>query len=90
MRAPLTKSFDDAVASGTACTSLPGSAAFITSTGALSWTPDWTAWGPFELKVTGTNANGTASVYEVVDIQPYYFQPAALVGRWEAYRSIPC
>ncbi|MCX6117210.1 MAG: hypothetical protein NT027_06695, partial [Proteobacteria bacterium] len=45
---------DSAVTAGTSCTSLTGTASFDTTTGVLSWTPDVTVWGSFELKVTGT------------------------------------
>jgi len=61
---------DGAVSSGTACTSLPGSlATFNTTTGALSWTPNSSALGPYEIKITGNNSGGSASTIVDVDVR---------------------
>ena len=59
---------DGAVAAGTACTSLPGTATFNTSTGVFNWTPNTSAWGAYEFKVTGTNIAGSNSQIFVIDI----------------------
>lgn len=75
---------DDTVVSGTACTSLPGSATFNTSTGALAWTPNRSAWGPYELSVTGTRSSGgAATAVWVIDVRPAYLT-TKLRGNYEA------
>jgi len=61
---------DGSVSPGTACTSLPGSVAtFNTATGVLSWTPNSSALGPYEIKFSGTNSGGTASTIVDVDVR---------------------
>ncbi|WP_413287623.1 invasin domain 3-containing protein [Bdellovibrio sp. HCB337] len=66
------KTLDNAVAGGTNCTSLPPGATFNTSTGAFSWSPDYTAWGAYEIKLTGTNLAGSSTAYVHVNIQQPY------------------
>jgi hypothetical protein len=66
------KTLDNSVSGGTACTSLPAGATFNTTTGAFSWSPDYTAWGSYELKITGTNLAGPAVAYVQLNIQQPY------------------
>ena len=73
---------DGAVAAATACTSLVGTASFSTSTGVMSWTPDYSVFGSFEIKVTGTNAAGTATRIFVIDVRPVYVT-TNLIGNWD-------
>jgi hypothetical protein len=64
---------DGVVNPGTACTSLPGTASFNTTTGIFSWTPNATAWGPYEISVTGTlSTGGSADEIFVIDVRPQY------------------
>lgn len=75
---------DGAVNTGTNCTSLAGTVSFGTSTGALSWTPDKSVFGYYELKVTGTRIAGVAhSRIFVLDVRPGYVT-TNLRGSWDA------
>ena len=76
---------DSAVSPGTSCTSLPGYAltTFSSTTGALSWTPTAQAFGPYEIKITGTNSIGSDSQIFVVDVRPGY-STTSLLGDWDA------
>ena len=76
---------DGAVASGTACTSLSGTATFNTSTGIFSWTPNTSASGPYEIKITGTDSGNasTGTRIFVIDVKPPYVT-ANLLGNWDA------
>jgi hypothetical protein len=66
------KTLNNSVSGGTSCTTLPGGATFNTSSGAFSWSPDYTAWGSYELKITGTNLAGSSVAYVQVNVkQPY-------------------
>ncbi len=73
---------DGAVAAGTACSSLPGIATFNTTTGILAWTPDASAWGPYELKVTGTGSASSDIKYLIVDVRQPYVK-TNLIGDWD-------
>ena len=66
------RTVDAAVASGAACTSLPGTASFNTATGLLSWTSNTSSYGPYEIKVVGTNSVGSDTKVFVIDIRPPY------------------
>jgi hypothetical protein len=60
---------DGAVAAGSNCSTLAG-AAFNTTTGVLSWTPDATIIGIYEIRFRGTNlAAQTADEVIVVDVR---------------------
>lgn len=59
---------DNSTASGTVCGSLPGMASFSGTTGILNWTPGSTAWGPYEICVTGTNTAGTNTSCALIEI----------------------
>ncbi|NCN39999.1 hypothetical protein GW916_01990 [bacterium] len=61
---------DGSVSGSDACTSLPGTASFNTSTGVLQWTPNSSAFGSYELKFSGTNVVGSANEIVVVDMKP--------------------
>lgn len=74
---------DGAVASGTACSALAGTASFDTSTGVMSWTPNHSVFGPFEIKVTGTNTAGTGNRVFVIAVRPAYVT-TNLIGNWDA------
>lgn|GEM_PF-1569233 len=74
---------DGVVATGTNCSSLVGTASFNTATGALSWTPDYSVFGPFEFKVIGTNVSGSGSRIFVIDVRPAY-ATSNLIGNWDA------
>ena len=69
----------------TACTSLPGTASFNTSTGAFSWTPNSSAWGPYEIKVVGTDSlsSSTGTTVFVIDVNPAVVL-TNLRGNWDA------
>ncbi|MGK5082605.1 LamG-like jellyroll fold domain-containing protein [Bdellovibrionota bacterium FG-1] len=76
---------DGAVSGGTACTLLPGTATFNTSTGVFAWTPNSSAFGEYELKIAGTNAAGVSgTLYEVMSVtpvggtKPFTFSPTSL------------
>ncbi len=74
---------DGVVNPGTACTSLPGTATFNTTTGILAWTPDAVTLGSYELKITGTGATTSDIKYLVVSVrQPYTL--TNLIGDWDA------
>lgn len=63
---------DGAVAGGAAnCTTLPNSVfSFNTTTGAFSWTPNTSAVGTYEVKVTGTDsAAQSGSEISVIDVR---------------------
>jgi hypothetical protein len=47
------------------------------------WTPGTEAWGPYEIKVTGTNAAGSVSEIFVIDAVQGYVT-ANLRGNWDA------
>ncbi|MCX6117436.1 MAG: LamG domain-containing protein, partial [Proteobacteria bacterium] len=74
---------DSAVTAGTSCTSLTGTASFDTTTGVLSWTPDVTVWGSFELKVTGTSGSQSSIKYLAIAVRPNYVA-SNLIGAWDA------
>ncbi|MCX6119406.1 MAG: LamG domain-containing protein, partial [Proteobacteria bacterium] len=74
---------DSAVTAGTSCTSLTGTASFDTTTGVLSWTPDVTVWGSFELKVTGTSGSQSSIKYLAIAVRPNYVT-TNLIGAWDA------
>lgn len=74
---------DGAVASGTNCTSLGGTATFNTSTGVFSWTPDTTVWGAYEIKVSGTKSGDTGTRIFVIDVRPGLYT-TNLRGYWDA------
>jgi hypothetical protein len=78
------QTIDGAVASGTACTSLAGTATFNTSTGVFSWTPNALAWGPYEVKISGTKTGVTATEIIVFDVRPPYVL-TNLRGNYEAH-----
>ncbi len=73
----------DGAVTGTACTSLPGTVEFDTGTGILTWSPDYSAFGPYEIKVTGTNLAGSGSSIFVVNVRPT-FNTFLLAGDWDA------
>ena len=83
------REIDDGVASGSSCSTLPGTASFNTTTGELSWTPSTTAYGAYELKVSGTTATGTGTHVWVVDVRPAYLQ-TALRAAWDAQFANSC
>lgn len=64
---------DGSVSAGSNCTSLSGTATFNTSTGVLSWTPDTSAWGAYEILVTGTNTAGSDTEIAVINVREPYF-----------------
>lgn len=57
---------DGAVSASTACSTLPGTATFSSTTGQLAWTPNTSALGPYEIKVTGSLYGECASSDVVV------------------------
>ncbi len=73
---------DDAVSSGSNCSTLSG-LTFNTSNGSFAWTPDNSAIGAYEFKVTATNVSGTGSRIFLIDIQPGYVT-SNLRGYWDA------
>ncbi|MCX6117437.1 MAG: LamG domain-containing protein [Proteobacteria bacterium] len=74
---------DSAVTAGTSCSSLTGTASFDAKTGTLSWTPDVTVWGSFELKVTGTSGSQSSIKYLAIAVRPNYVT-SNLIGAWDA------
>jgi hypothetical protein len=76
---------DGAVAASTACSSLPGTVDFSTfsSDGVFTWTPSTAVFGPFEIKVTGTNVAGSASEIYIVDVRAGY-SLTNLIASWDA------
>ncbi len=75
---------DGSVSPGTACTSLPGTISFGSTTGIFNWTPTAGAWGPYEIKVTGTlDTNVSVSEIFVIDVRPGYVT-TNLRGDYEA------
>lgn len=65
---------DGAVAAGTNCTSLPGTVdtTFFPAQGAITWTPDATAYGPYEIRITGDLDGVTDDEIIVVDVRQLY------------------
>ncbi|CAN5706051.1 hypothetical protein BH10BDE1_BH10BDE1_02780 [soil metagenome] len=78
-------SVDGTVAATTPCSSLPGVANFATfmTDGVFAWTPSAAVFGPFEIKVTGTNAAGSASEIYIVDVRAPYSM-TNLLSYWDA------
>lgn len=74
---------DSAVANVLDCSTLPGVATFDTTTGAFLWTPNATIYGPYEIKVTGTNGAGSNSEFVVAASQEA-FATAGLLAHWDA------
>ncbi len=74
---------DSAMVGSTTCTSLPGVASFNTTTGQLNWTPNSSAWGPYELQVTATNAAGSDTEFIKVNVRSE-FDSTNLVAYWDA------
>ncbi len=67
------RTVDSSVSGGDLCSSLPGgSANFSTSTGALTWTPTTAELGQFEIKISGTNSEGTDNRIFLADVRLYF------------------
>ena len=63
----------DSSVSGNDCSTLPGTVNFSATAGTLNWTPDATAYGPYEIKITGSHINGkTDDETFVIDVQQAY------------------
>jgi Concanavalin A-like lectin/glucanases superfamily/Putative Ig domain len=74
---------DDAMVGSSACSALPGTASFNTTTGVLNWTPLTTTWGPYEIYVTATNTAGTDSKYIKVNVRSAV-TTTSLSAYWDA------
>ncbi len=74
---------DGVVTAGDDCSLLPGWPLTTFGDGTLTWTPDKSAWGSFELAVNGTNAFGSGQVIIPVSVRPGY-STAHLRGDWSA------
>ncbi|MGE0172668.1 MAG: LamG-like jellyroll fold domain-containing protein [Oligoflexales bacterium] len=61
-----------AVSGSTNCNTLPGMISFNTATAEFSWTPGAEAYGSYEIKITGTNANGSDTEIIGVNVQQAY------------------
>ena len=79
------RAVDGVVTSTTACSTLPGTVTTtsLTSSGAIAWIPNSTAYGPYELKFTATNSAGTASSVVVVQVRQS-FSLTNLISYWDA------
>ena len=63
---------DGDVASGSACSELPGSISFDGSSGQFEWTPNTHASGAYEIKVTGQNSLGSDTRVWVINVRESY------------------
>jgi hypothetical protein len=77
------QTIDQSVAATNACSSLPGTATFSTSTGQLSWSPLTTSLGIYEIKVTGSKNGNSDSKIVVVAVRPAYVT-TNLLSYWDS------
>lgn len=66
---------DGSVASVTACSSLPGAVSFVGVTGVLSWTPDYSAAGVYEISIIGDDSTLTDDEIFVITVNDVNFAP---------------
>lgn len=67
------RTIDGSVSSGDLCSSLPGgNANFSSGTGTLTWTPTTAELGQFEIKISGTNSEGTDNRIFLADVRLFF------------------